>query len=465
MKNFAAIVLAAGKGTRMKSSMPKVLHEVAGKPMLFYPLRELRTLRPKKTVVVVGHEAERVKKEFHGERAEFVIQSPQLGTGHAVMCAMKKLRGFSGDVLILSGDVPLITSSTIKALFNVHKTRSDRKPVISFISVMLEDPSGYGRVVRDSAGRVKSIVEHKDLKPLHKGITEVNTGIYLVNSEFLGKNLGRLSTSNAQREYYLPELIHIAYSTGEKVKCLTHVDAEEVMGVNTRVELARSGAIMRKRILTSLMLDGTTIVDPGSTYVDFGVKCGKDTVIRPNVHLMGKTVIGDNCIVHEGSSIRDSVIEDGSHIKSYSVIESAKVSKKAVIGPFARLRPGSRIGEGAHIGNFVEIKNTVIGRGSKANHLSYIGDSTIGRGVNIGAGTITCNYDGVKKHRTTIEDNAFIGSDSQLVAPVTIGRNAYVASGSTITKDVPPGSLAISRVEQKIIKGWVKKKGLAKKKS
>lgn len=464
MKGFVAIVLAAGKGTRMKSSVPKVLHEVAGKPMLFYPLTELRTLRPKKAVVVVGYGAEKVKKEFHGGKIDFALQSPQLGTGHAVMCAMKKLKGFSGDALILSGDVPLITSSTIKALFEIHKTRARQKPVISFISVMLQEPHGYGRVVRDAAGRVKSIVEHKDLKPSHKDITEVNTGIYLVNAGFLSKNLKRLSIVNAQREYYLPELIRIAYLTGEKIKCLTHVDPEEVMGVNTRVELARANAVMRRRVLTSLMLGGTTIKDPGSTYVDFGVKCGRDTVLRPNVHLMGKTVTGDNCIIEEGSVIRDSVIEDGAHIKSYSVIESSKVMKGAVVGPFARLRPGTAIGEGARIGNFVEIKNSRIGRGSKANHLSYIGDSTVGSGVNIGAGTITCNYDGTKKHRTTIKDNAFIGSDSQLVAPVTVGKNAYVGSGSTITKNVPEGSLAIARAEQKTIKGWVKRKGLAKNK-
>ncbi|MEK7881224.1 MAG: bifunctional UDP-N-acetylglucosamine diphosphorylase/glucosamine-1-phosphate N-acetyltransferase GlmU, partial [Deltaproteobacteria bacterium] len=293
---------------------------------------------------------------------------------------------------------------------------------------------------------------------------EVNTGIYLVNAGFLSKNLKRLSVSNAQREYYLPELIRIAYSTGEKIKCLTHTDPEEVMGVNTRVELARANAVMRRRVLTSLMLNGTTIVDPGSTYVDFGVKCGCDTVLHPNVHLTGKTAIGDNCIVEEGSVIRDSVIEGGAHIKSYSVIESSKVMKGAVVGPFARLRPGTAIGEGARIGNFVEIKNSRIGRGSKANHLSYIGDSTVGSGVNIGAGTITCNYDGTKKHRTTIKDNAFIGSDSQLVAPVTVGKNAYVGSGSTITKNVPEGSLAIARAEQKTIKGWVKRKGLAKNK-
>lgn len=464
MKNFVAIALAAGKGTRMKSSLPKVLHEVAGKPMLFYPLTELRSLRPRKAVVVVGYGAEKVKKEFHGGRVEFVTQSPQLGTGHAVMCAMKKLRGFSGDVLILSGDVPLITSSTIKALFEIHKTRARQKPVISFISVMLEDPSGYGRVVRDAAARVKSIVEHKDLKPPHKDIIEVNAGIYLVKAGFLRKNLKRLSASNAQREYYLPELIRVAYSTGEKIKCLTHADPEEVMGVNTRVELARANAVMRKRILTSLMLNGTTIKDPGSTYVDFGVKCGRDTVLCPNVHLTGKTAIGDDCVIEEGSSIRDGVIEDGSHIKSYCVIESSRVMKGAVVGPFARLRPGSVIGEDARVGNFVEIKNSRIGRGSKVNHLSYIGDSTVGSGVNIGAGTITCNYDGVKKHRTTIEDNAFIGSDSQLVAPVIVGKNAYVGSGSTITKNVPSGSLAIARAEQKTIKGWVKRKGLAKNK-
>ncbi len=462
MKDFAAIVLAAGKGTRMKSARAKVLHTVCGRPMLFYPLKVLKELGARDVVVVVGHEAREVKRAFKDHGVRFCLQREQLGTGHAVMCAVKYLRGFTGDVLILSGDVPLITKETVRALFKVHRRRTKPRPVLSFISVLLDDPSGYGRVIRDEAGRVSGVVEDRDLMPEQRDIREVNAGIYLVDAVFLRKNLRRLTTSNTQQEYYLPDLVQLAYSQGEKVTALTHVDPDEVMGVNNRIELARANSIMRERILRDLMLGGVTFVDPSASYVDYGVRVGRDTTVYPNVHLEGDTTVGKGCLVEEGVKIKDSLVGDDSVIRSFSIIESSSIGSSVSVGPFARIRPCSRIHDRARIGNFVEVKKSVIGEGSKANHLSYIGDAVVGRDVNIGAGAITCNYDGRKKYTTVIEDGAFIGSDSQLVAPVVVGTCAYIGSGSTITKDVPPGSLALSRAGERVIEGWVERRGLKK---
>ncbi|MEE9613861.1 MAG: bifunctional UDP-N-acetylglucosamine diphosphorylase/glucosamine-1-phosphate N-acetyltransferase GlmU [Thermodesulfobacteriota bacterium] len=470
MKGLAAIVLAAGKGKRMKSALPKVLHPVAGKPMLHYPIEVLRSLGAKRVAVVTGHGGGEVRSALIGKDGKggrgmkFCLQSQQLGTGHAVKCGMKGLKGFKGDVLILSGDVPLITASTIKALLKLHRrARGRERPVLSFVSAILVDPTGYGRVIRDGKGRVTGIVEQKELKGAERDIHEVNAGIYVVSSEFLIKNLKRLKKKNAQGEYYLTDLVSLASEgggrkNGKKVSALTHLDPEEVMGVNTRVELARAGAAMRGRIVTELMLSGVTVMDPDSAYVDSGVRVGRDTTLYPDVHLVGETAVGAGSTIEEGVKIKDSVIGPGTTVKSFSMIESSLIGKNATIGPFARLRPGNSIGDGARIGNFVEVKNSKIGKGTKANHLSYIGDAVIGKDVNIGAGTITCNYDGAGKHRTTIEDGAFIGSDTQLVAPVRVGKGAYIGSGSTITKNVPAGSLALSRAEQKIVKGWVKKR-------
>jgi bifunctional UDP-N-acetylglucosamine pyrophosphorylase/glucosamine-1-phosphate N-acetyltransferase len=378
------------------------------------------------------------------------------------MCASKELKDFKGDVLILSGDVPLITKQTLKALFRVHLSGKIH-PVLSLVTVLLEDPSGYGRVIRDGQGAVKRVVEDKDLKAAEKSINEVNSGIYLASSTFLLENLKRISRKNVQGEYYLPDLVALATGRGKRVSALTHFDPNEVMGINNRIELARAASVMRKKINTELMLGGVTIIDPEATYIDYGVRVGKDTTIHPNVHLLGPTVIGTGCTVEEGVRIADSTIGNSSTIRSFSVIESSKIGKTVSIGPFARLRPENTIGDGARVGNFVEVKKTLLGKGSKANHLTYLGDSVIGKDVNIGAGTITCNYDGIKKYVTHIKDGAFIGSDTQLIAPITVGKNAYIGSGSTITKDVPPGSLALSRPEQKVIKEWVKKRGLKKK--
>lgn len=469
MKNVAAIVLAAGKGTRMKSALPKVLHPVSGRPMLFYPVRALKELKVERTVVVVGHASEEVRSALPEKWISFCEQSPQLGTGHAIMCAMPELSSIKGEILILSGDVPLITKTTLKALLQIHrrstkgvKGRAVEHPVISFISVMMDDPAGYGRVVRDQNDRVSAIVEDKDLAPHQRIISEVNTGIYLIDAAFLKANLKKLNTKNKQKEYYLPDLISLAYAQGKRVKAFTHLDPEEVMGVNNRLELARANMFMRERINEEHMLSGVSFIDPSTVYIDHGVKIGADTLIYPNVHISGATSIGSGSVIEEGVKIKDSKIGSEAVVKSHSVIESSVLDNDVQAGPFARLRPGSRLKKGARVGNFVEVKNSVLGEGVKAGHLSYLGDAVIGKDVNIGAGTIICNYDGVAKHKTYIKDGVFVGSDTQLIAPVTIGKDAYIGSGSTITRNVPSGALALSRSEQRIIKGWAAKR--AKKK-
>lgn len=462
MRNFTAIVLAAGKGTRFKSAMPKVLHPIGGRPMLYYPLQALRALKAKDIVVVVGHKAEDVMARFNENGfLSFAVQEPQLGTGHAVMCGLKGLKAAGNDVqdlLILSGDVPLITEQTIKALFGAHRGTKGAAPVISFISTELSDPTGYGRVIRDENGRIQRIVEHKDLKPSEHRINEVNAGIYLVNRPFLAENLKKLGTKNAQKEFYLPDLVRLAYESGQSVSALTASDADEVMGINNRVELARAGRLLNQRTLKGLMLNGVSIVDPDATYIESTVKVGPDTTVYPGAYIAGSATIGANATIEQGVLIRDSAIGDNTAVKAYSVIEDSSIGCNASIGPFARLRPGNVIMDNVRIGNFVEVKKTRMGKGAKANHLSYLGDSIIGRHVNIGAGTITCNYDGIKKYTTTIKDNAFIGSDTQLVAPVVVGKGAYVGSGTTVTKNVPAGSLVVTRASERVVRGWAKKR-------
>ncbi|MEE9591110.1 MAG: bifunctional UDP-N-acetylglucosamine diphosphorylase/glucosamine-1-phosphate N-acetyltransferase GlmU [Thermodesulfobacteriota bacterium] len=460
MKKVTSIILAAGLGKRMRSASPKVLHPVCGKPMLFYSIEALKNIKIDR-IVVIGHKGESVKGYFADKGVAFVEQEPQLGTGHAVICTEKKLRFFRGDLLILSGDVPLIKTGTLKGLIRFHHQKD---ATVSFITTFLKGPTGYGRVIRDDNGSVKRIVEEKDATAKEKAIQEVNTGIYIIRSDFLFSNLNKLKRENAQGEYYLPDLIPLAIRRGGKVAALTHTDSTEVMGVNNRIELAEANRIMRERINRGLMMNGVTIIAPHSTYIDHGIKVGKDTTIYPNAVLNGGTSIGSGCVIEEGSKIIDSSLGRGVTIRSYSIIEHSKIGNGVSIGPFARLRPDNVISNGAKIGNFVEVKNSRVGRGTKVNHLSYIGDAEIGSGVNVGAGTITCNYDGIRKYKTTIHDGVFIGSDTQLIAPVEIGKEAYIGSGSTITRNVPPRSLALSRVEQKIVKEWVeKRKGKAKK--
>ena len=467
MKNteIAAIILAAGLGKRMKSDIPKVLHTVAGRPMLFYPIEVVKDLGIEKVVIVVGHKGDEEINTLQEVRSQnksqiqFVKQEPQLGTGHAVLCAEDSLKDWKGNVLILSGDVPLIARETIMGLMGLH---TKKKAAISFISTVVADPSGYGRVIRNKSGSVVRIVEDKDAGAREKAVNEINTGIYCINAPFLFSGLKNIKKENAQGEYYLPDLIGMAVKEKHKVAALTHIDPAEVMGINNRIELAEANRAMRERINKELMLSGVTMLNPESAYIHHGVKIGKDTVIYPNTFLEGSVEIGERCVIEEGCKIINTIIGNDSVIKSNSVIESSKIGEKVSIGPFARLRPDSVVEDEAKIGNFVEVKKSRIGKGTKANHLSYIGDAIIGEDVNIGAGTITCNYDGIKKHQTIIEDGAFIGSDTQLVAPVRVGKNAYIGSGSTITKNVPPGSLALSRAEQRIVEGWVEKKGLKK---
>ena len=450
-QKIAAVVLAAGKGTRMKSDKAKVLHETAGRPIAFFPIRAALALDASPVVVVVGHQAESVERElirqFAGAPVRFALQAEQLGTGHAVLCAQEALRGFEGSVLFLAADVPLLRAETLRKLVAAREGAD-----VALLTCRAKDPKGYGRVVRAADGKVARIVEEKDASAEERKITEVNASIYLVDARFLFAALRGVGRSNAQGEYYLTDIV----ARGRAVA----VEAEEteVSGVNDRAQLAWSAAQLRERRNAQLMKDGVTLLDPAVTYVDDGVEVGADTVIEPMVTLRGRTRVGKNVRIGQGCVIVDSEIADGAQLLPYSHLTECRVGPSAIVGPFARLRPGAQLGEQAHVGNFVELKKTVLGKGSKANHLTYLGDAVIGEGCNIGAGTITCNYDGKNKHVTTIEDGAFIGSDTQLVAPVTVGKGAYVGTGATVREDVPAGALAVSAGKQRNIEGWVEKK-------
>lgn len=456
MDHVAAILLAAGKGTRMKSSLTKVLHPAAGQPMIDYPVTAARAVGATPVVLVVGHQAEAVQKHYQGaEDIRCVLQKEQLGTGHAVACARGALAGFSGTVLILCGDTPLLRAETLKRLIDFHQTQ---KATVTVLTATLDDPYGYGRIVRDDSGAVLRIVEQKDADPEEQDIREINSGIYCMDADFLFGNIGSVGSDNAQQEFYLTDLVAVAVQKGLACLALESDDSEEIMGVNDRSQLAEAARILRRRFNRELMLSGVTIIDPDQTYIDQGVAIGPDTVIHPNCHIGGRTIIGAGCVIDNGVTISGCRIADGCHIKSGSVLEDSELYEAVAVGPMAHLRPGTVLHAHVKIGNFVETKKIVMGEGSKASHLTYLGDAEIGRDVNIGCGTITCNYDGVNKHRTVIGDRAFIGSDVQLVAPVTVGRNSLVAAGTTVTNDVPPDSLAISRVPQVNKDGWRLKK-------
>ncbi|MFH0812062.1 MAG: bifunctional UDP-N-acetylglucosamine diphosphorylase/glucosamine-1-phosphate N-acetyltransferase GlmU [Pseudomonadota bacterium] len=445
MRKVATIILAAGQGKRMKSITAKVLHPLAGKPMLYYPLTIAREIGSQKIIVVVGYHQEKVKKTFPDADITYVTQNEQLGTGHAVACARKALTDFNGDVLLLYGDIPLLKKATLETLINIHR---EGKNAVTVLTTKKDDPTGYGRIIRDDTGNVQKIIEEKDATPQQKAIQEVNSGIYCFDAHFLITASDALSCQNAQQEYYLTDTIAVARKRGERVASFFVPDEVEVMGVNNRIELAQASEEIRKYILEKLMLEGVSIINPKDTYVDLDVRVGKDTVIYPNTFLMGNTEIGDQCVIESGCQIIDSKIGSRVTIRWASVIDGSVIRDQATIGPFAHIRPHSDIGEEARIGNFVEVKKSAIGKGSKASHLSYLGDTTVGKGVNVGAGTITCNYDGVSKHPTIIEDDVFIGSNTELIAPVRIGRGALIGAGSTITKDVPPETLAIGRAKQ-----------------
>jgi bifunctional UDP-N-acetylglucosamine pyrophosphorylase/glucosamine-1-phosphate N-acetyltransferase len=452
MTKLHVAVLAAGKGTRMKSSLAKVVHRANGVPLIEHVLRAVDPLSPASTVVIVGHQTEQVRSCLAGRgQVRFAIQSPQLGTGHALLQAEPALHGQEGAVLLLSGDVPLLRTATLEVLVSRHLSTQAAATVLT---ASVADPSGYGRVVR-RGGAITSIVEHKDASAEERTIREINSGIYVFDLAVLFPALKEIGSSNAQGEYYLPDLVRIFRDRGRHVEAVVLDAAEEILGVNSRKELADASRVLRDRKNDELMAAGVTIIDPASTWVEPDVTIGADTILHPNVYLEGRTRIGSGCEIHAGVRIVDSSIGDRVVVSNFCVIRQSAIGDGAQVGPFAQLRPESRVGEDAHIGNFVELKKTTLGRGSKANHLSYLGDATIGERVNIGAGTITCNYDGVAKHPTIIEDDAFIGSDSQLVAPVRVGKGAYVAAGSSITQDVPPESLGIARGTQVNKEGWV----------
>lgn len=452
MESCAAVVLAAGKGTRMKSGLIKVLHPAAGLPMISWPVAAAREAGADPIVLVIGHQANAVQGVFRGAAdIRCAMQEEQLGTGHAVACALDALAGFRGTLLILCGDTPLLRPETLADLLKYHR---DQAAVVTVLTALIDDPYGYGRVVRDAAGRVLRIVEQKDADPEEQEIREINSGIYCMESDFLFDNIRSVSNDNAQGEYYLTDLVAIAVRKG--LACLARPtgDADEIMGVNDRVQLAEASRILRRRINRGHMLAGVTLIDPEQTYIDHGVTIGADTTIHPNCRIGGGTVIGGDCEIEPGVSISGCSIGDSCHIKAGSVLEGSELHQDVAVGPMAHLRPGTVLQNKVKIGNFVETKKTVMGQGSKASHLTYLGDAEIGRDVNIGCGTITCNYDGVNKHRTVIGDDVFIGSDVQLVAPVTVGRNSLVAAGTTVTTDVPPDSLAIARVAQLNKNGW-----------
>jgi bifunctional UDP-N-acetylglucosamine pyrophosphorylase/glucosamine-1-phosphate N-acetyltransferase len=450
------VILAAGQGTRMKSALPKVLHPVAGLPMIDHVLRTAQAVGPATTTLVIGHQAEAVRRHFRGRGAlQFVVQHPQLGTAHALQQAAPLLKERTGTVILLSGDVPLLRPTTLQRLVDAHRGANAAATVVTAI---VERPYGYGRIVR-SSGRIVRIVEERDASPLQRQIREINSGIYafeLVPRLF--DALDAIKPVNEQREYYLTDLIAICRRRKRLVETLVVDDPDEIRGVNSRTELAEVSAIMRQTKNEELMAAGVTLVDPATTYIDPDVTIGADTVIHPGVVIQGQTRIGTACEIHAYVRIADTEIADRATIHNFCLITGARVAEGAAIGPFAHIRPETEVGQGAKVGNFVELKKTSLGAGSKASHLSYLGDATIGPNVNVGAGTITCNYDGRTKHQTVIEEGAFIGSDSQLVAPVRIGRGAYVAAGSSITEDVPAGALGIARGRQANLEGWVERK-------
>jgi bifunctional UDP-N-acetylglucosamine pyrophosphorylase/glucosamine-1-phosphate N-acetyltransferase len=456
MTDLHVVILAAGKGTRMKSALPKVLHPLAGRPLIKHVLRTVDSLPVTSKVLVVGHGADDVKAALADrDDLSFVTQSPQLGTGHALLQAEPVLSGKKGIVLLLYADVPLLEAGTLLRLVETHRTS---KAVATVLTADLADPYGYGRIVRDTSGAIQRIVEERDASSEQRAIQEINSGIYALSLGPLFDQLHRLATDNAQGEYYLTDLVAMYRQQNKHVETLCLDSADELRGVNSRMDLAELSAVVRGRKNHSLMLSGVTLEDPSTTYVGIDVTVGPDTTLGPGVRLEGQTTIGSRCVVHAGSRLTNATLEDDVTVLDYSVIVDSTVSAGASIGPMAHVRPGSVVGLGARIGNFVELKKTTLGRGSKANHLAYLGDATIGEDVNIGAGTITCNYDGVNKHKTIIEDGVFIGSDSQLIAPVTIGKDAYVGAGSSITGDVPAGSLAIARGQQVVKNGWAEKR-------
>jgi len=449
------VILAAGQGTRMKSKLPKVLHPLAGRPLIEHVLRTANAVSPATVTLIVGHAADLVRERL-GSRpnTDFALQEPQLGTAHALQQAEARLAGKSGTVVLLSGDVPLLSEATLRRLIETHHGAGAAATVIT---AFVERPYGYGRIVR-TRGRIARIVEERDASPDVRQIREINSGIYAFDLAPLFDALRGIASQNAQGEFYLTDLIGIYRRRKLTVETLVVDNQQEIRGINSRSELAEVSRIVRQTKNEELMAAGVTIIDPATTYIDQNVEIGADTVIHPGVTIEGQSRIGAACEIHANVRIVDSEIADKTVINNFCLIIGSRIAEGASVGPFAHLRPETVVGEGAKIGNFVELKKTTMGPGSKANHLAYLGDATIGAKVNVGAGTITCNYDGTKKHPTIIEDGAFIGSDSQLIAPVRIGKGAYVGAGSSITEDVPDGALGIARGRQTNVAGWVERR-------
>jgi bifunctional UDP-N-acetylglucosamine pyrophosphorylase/glucosamine-1-phosphate N-acetyltransferase len=469
------VILAAGKGTRMKSRLPKLLHGIAGLTIIERVLRTAATLNPQTLAVVVGHGADALKASLapmtgvpttrtlgrgvvQSPPIQFVLQEQQLGTGHALLQTRPILDGKSGTLVLLSGDVPLLTAGTLAALLETHAQAGAAATVIT---ANPPRPYGYGRIVRVN-GRITKIVEERDASDAQRAITEINSGIYAFALEPLFKALGSLSTANNQGEYYLPDLIGVYRKQRKPIATYTVAHPDEVRGINSRTELAEVSTMVRQQKNEELMAAGVTLIDPATTYIDADVVVGPDTVIHPCVFLEGSTRIGSACEIHAGARIVNSTVGDRVCVRNHTVVTDSTIEAGALLGPFAHIRPGSTVGEEAHIGNFVELKKTVMGKGAKANHLAYLGDATIGNATNVGAGTITCNYDGEKKHQTIIGKGVFVGSNSTLVAPITLADGSYIAAGSAVTTDVPAGALAIGRARQENKAGWVEKRAAKK---
>lgn len=453
MGDTAVIIMAAGKGKRMKSNLPKVLHNLAGKPILNYVLDTVDQLEAKRKILIVGYKSDHIR-ELIGDKIEYVEQKEQLGTAHAVLQTKRLLSDFKGDVLILSGDVPFLTVKILKKLLKYYQVNNF---CCTLVSTILKTPKGYGRIIRGKKGEIKGIIEEVDLSADKKKITEVNSGIYCFNKDKLFQALEKITPDNKQGEYYLTDSVEILLKEGLTVGNIIVKDYSEVLGINSRLDLTDASRKIYQKTLQDLMAQGVTIVDPNSTFIERGVKIGQDTIIYPFTIIEKDTKIESGCFIGPYSQLIDADIGKGVRVWA-SIIESSTVKERANIGPYAHLRPETVVGKGAKIGNFVEVKKSTIGEGSKASHLTYLGDAIIGKKVNIGAGTITCNYDGEKKHKTVIEDEVFVGSNNTLVAPVKLGKNSYTGAGSTITEDVPAGDLAIARSRQKNISGWRKKK-------
>jgi bifunctional UDP-N-acetylglucosamine pyrophosphorylase / glucosamine-1-phosphate N-acetyltransferase len=455
-REFAIVIMAAGKGTRLKSSRAKVLHEIGGQPLLAHVIKAAQQIVSSEHIyVIVGHQAENVRAAVGPMGVNFVLQAEQRGTGHAIMCAREQVASYQ-NILVLSGDVPLIRPETIARLRDFHL---DKKAAMTILTAEPPDPFGYGRVIRTgSSDRVKAIIEQKALSKSQQKEREINSGIYAFATKPLFANIDRLKTDNAHHELYLTDMAALLVKSKATVVALNASDAAEVLGANTLAELSSLDATMRARKCADLMATGVSIYRPETCVIDNDVEIEPDTILEPFVQILGRTRIGSDCRIRSFSVISDSQIANNVLVRPGCIIDQSTIAAGAQLGPYAHLRPGSEIGENAHVGNFVETKKTRMGRGAKANHLTYLGDSDIGAGVNVGAGTITCNYDGVNKHMTVIEEGAFIGSDSTLVAPVRIGKGAYVAAGSTITEDVPADALALGRSRQVTKERWARQR-------